>query len=236
VTIGTLLFWADQIALAPAPLGAIAWVLYLLVVPMTLFVRSQRSLRSASMLRTGWRSPATSAAVIRTLTILSGVVMVWRTIRTDSESEPIGAVADVTGCYRVVVSPWLPGSRFGNGMSVVIPDIIQLDSVRGPAPASDSSRRPSTNNRFFERDNRLIRPGWKGAAIWRISHGALRLVWTTGFHGAASDMVRVGSHFVGQIDEFTDEPSLPLPSALIWLRPTGCDAPNAQGKFLAREG
>ena len=163
--------------------------------------------------------------------------MMWWTIRTDFESEPTGAAVELTGCYRVVVSPWLRGRRFGNAMSAVIPDIIHLDSVRGPAPASDSSRPPSTHDRgrFFERDNGLSRPGWNGAAIWRISDGVLQLVWTTGFHGAAADMVRVGSHFVGQIDEFTDEIPHLLPSALIWLRPSQCDAPNALNRFRARE-
>lgn len=231
VTIGTLVLLAGQVAVLPALLGALVWALYLLVVPTILFVRSRRSLRSASLLGAGWPSPAIAGAVVCILTLASVAVAVWRTVDTDSESEPIGAVADLTGCYRVVVSPWLPGSPSGSGMSAVIPDVIQLDSVRGPAPASDSSRPPSANNgRFFERDRHLIRPGWKGAAIWRISHGSLRLVWTTGFHGAASDMVRVGSHFVGQIDEFVDfGPGLPRPSALVWLRPTGCDALKPRG-------
>jgi len=163
--------------------------------------------------------------------------MVWRTIDADSDAKPPGAVADLAGCYRVVVSPWLPGRSLGIGMPAVIPDIIQLDSVRGPAATSDSSRPASINNgRSFERGARLIRPGWQGAAIWRISDGSLRLVWTTGFHGATSDMLRVGSHFVGQIDEFVDfYPHLPLPSAIIWLRPTGCDAAPAMGRSLARE-
>lgn len=235
VTIGTLFFWADQIALTTAGPGALAWVLYLVVVPTRLFVRSQRSLRPASTKRTGWRSPAASALAIRSMTLLSGAVMVWRAIRTDVESESIGAAADVAGCYHVVVSPWL-GSRFGEGMSAVIPNIIQLDTVRGPAPASDSSRPTDSDRHPFERGNRLIRPGWNGAAIWSVSSGTLHLAWTTGFHGAATDMMRVGSHFLGQIDEFTDEIPSFLPSALIWLRPTGCDAPNAQGEFRARDG
>lgn len=127
------------------------------------------------------------------------------------------------GCYELRIGGWLPSTMRHEHFGIV-PERIRLDTVRRVPPPAGSELRSDTWYRNQELGERMIRPGWWGAAFWAPLEGDFtRLVWTTGLGGVVMDLQPRGRELRGVARAFTDVRSIwPSPRARVRALPVDC--------------
>ncbi len=148
----------------------------------------------------GIRSPLTLVA--------AGVVVIGAAARWYHNApryrvvDPSGA-ARYAGCYELRLGRWVPSHMLRQGVEGIMPERLRLDTERGAL----LSRRVDERQyyRYDEVGQRLIRPGWWGAAYWEpLEDGRVRLNWTTGAHGVTMELRWHGDDLRGIATVFSD--------------------------------
>lgn len=124
----------------------------------------------------------------------------WAERELVERPEAPAAAMNYAGCYEIRLGRWLPSDMRGHGVGGIVPERLHLDTTRGTS-GPDSLR----YYRSREIGQRLIRPGWWGAAYWvPLQDGHVQLVWSTGLHGVMMDLRPRGNTLRGRAVGFTD--------------------------------
>jgi hypothetical protein len=192
--------------------------------------------------RTLKRPAAVFTLVVTGVIVLAGAARWSHDGLRERTEDPLSA-ARYTGCYEVRLGRWVPSRMRGHGVGGIVPERLRLDTARG-APLLDSAGRqaPRQYYRDHEFGQRLIRPGWWGAAYWEPVEGdRARLYWTTGLHGVIMDLRPRGDELRGLAIGFTDvsgtwpDPRARVRAVRVDCSVVGPDTAVARGIQLQRQ-
>lgn len=191
--------WQAKAAVAVAaalPLAiTVAWMRRLLT-------RSQAPQERITAL-TGMTIAACAAIMIGTFS--------WARADEQTAAENPTYMSRFAGCYEVDVGPWIPSIMLGHAAQGIIPDRLQLDTMRRVT--------------YVGRNDLVIRPRWSlGDAWWLpIDASQVRLVWHNGYNGVSVNLRRQGAELRGRAVGSTDVSGFwPESRALVRARPTDC--------------
>src|SRR6266487_735989 len=162
-------------------------------------------------------------ALVASAGVMLGVYM-WARSDERRPEENAKFTQNFAGCYEVEVGPWIPSVMLGHAAQGIIPDRLQLDTVRRVT--------------YVARNSLLIRPRWSNGDAWwlPIDANQVRLVWHNGYNGVSVDVHRRGAQLRGKAVGSTDMGGFwPESRALVRARPTDCasvpvDSVRADGR------